>query len=88
MKIIAAIPREQEDVIERVLRSLHLWDPPWKRHRNVRGPPPSSRGGPASAPADAQTCEETFEAEAVDPIIDDDLYAVDPVPQEDDDTPA
>ena len=32
--------------------------------------------------------EEAVEAEAIDPIIDDELYAVDPVPQDDDDTPA
>jgi len=84
MKIIAAISREQEDVIERILRHLHLWDPPWKRQRKVRGPPPSSMDGPASSPAESRKCEENFEAETIDPMIDDELYAVDPVPPDDD----
>jgi hypothetical protein len=65
-----------------------LWDPPWKRQRKPRGPPPSSTDGSAPSPAKAQRferrCAETFEAEAVDPIIDDELYAVDPVPPDDD----
>ena len=85
MKIITAIAREQEDVIERILRCLKLWDPPWKRQRKVRGPPPSSMDGPAPSPAKARKCEETFEA--IDPIIDDELYAIDPVPP-DEDAPA
>jgi hypothetical protein len=84
MKIIAAIAREQEDVIQRVLRHLHLWDPPWKRQRKVRRPPQSSRDGSDVSPADAQRPEEAFEADAVDPIIPDDFYAVDPVPPDDD----
>ena len=85
MRIIAAIAREQEDVIERILRHLHLWDPPWKRQRKVRGPPPSSMNESAPSPTKARNCEEeTFETEAVDPIIDDELYAVDPLPPDDD----
>jgi hypothetical protein len=84
MKIIAAIAREQEDVIERVLRHLHLWDPPWKRQRKVRGPPPSPMDGSVPSPPDAQRCQETFEGDAVDPIIPDELYAVDPIPPDDD----
>ena len=54
MKIIAVISREQEDVIERVLRHLYLWDPPWKRPRKVRGPPPSQGDGSASSPPQAR----------------------------------
>ena len=88
MKIIAAIAREEEDVIERVLRHLHLWDPPWKRQRKVRGPPPSSMDGSAASPPDARSCEQAVEAEAIDPVIADELYAVDPVSQEDDEAPA
>jgi hypothetical protein len=87
MKIIAAIAREQGDAIERILRSLKLWDPPWKRQRKVRGPPPSSMDGPVPSPTKARKREATFEADSVDPIIDDELYAVDPDPP-DDDAPA
>jgi hypothetical protein len=97
MKIIAAIAREQEDVIERVLRHLHLWDPPWKRPRKARGPPPTH--GPSSREESAasasrssaevtQGFEENAEAEDIDPTIEDDLYAIDPAPQEDDEPPA
>jgi hypothetical protein len=75
MKIVAAIAPEQEDVIERILRHLHLWDPPWKRQRKARGPPPSSRAGSNVSPAHAET---------FDRIIDNELYAIDPIPQEDD----
>jgi hypothetical protein len=33
MKIIAALtPPHQEDEIERILRHLHLWDPPLEAH--------------------------------------------------------
>jgi hypothetical protein len=92
MKIIAAIAREQGDVIERVLRHLGLWDPPWKRKRKIRGPPPSSRAGSTSSASDAvdaPSFEEAVDAsEGIDPGLDDDLYAIDPVPREDDDTQA
>jgi len=84
MKIIAAIAREQGDVIERVLRHLHLWDPPWKRPRKVRGPPSPSRDGSDPSPANAQRREEAFEADTIDPIIPDEFYAVDPAPPDDD----
>jgi hypothetical protein len=89
MKIIAAIAREQGDVIERVLRHLGLWDPPWKRKRKIRGPPPSSRAGSTSSASDAPSFEEAVDAsDGIDPGLDDDLYAIDPVPREDDDTQA
>ena len=92
MKIIAAIAWEQGDVIERVLRHLGLWDPPWKRKRKIRGPPPSSRAGSTSSASDAvdaPSFEEAVDAsEGIDPGLDDDLYAIDPVPKEDDDTQA
>jgi hypothetical protein len=42
MEIIAAISSPaQDDVIERVLQHLNLWDPPWRRERRARGPPTS-----------------------------------------------
>ena len=40
MKIIAAISSpEQDEVIEKILRSRREWDPPWFRQRKARGPP-------------------------------------------------
>ena len=68
-------------MIERILRYLKLWDPPWKRQRKARGPPPasSSQSAATSTPAPEET---------TDRIIDDELYAVDPIPQEDDNTRA
>jgi hypothetical protein len=79
MKIIAAIAPEQQDVIERILRHLHIWDPPWKRVRKARGPPqlaqstaqPRVQGLP-SAPA-----------ETIEPVINDELYSVDQIPPDD-----
>ena len=45
MEVLAAISSPaQEDVIEKILRSRGEWDPPWKRPRKIRGPPPSSPG--------------------------------------------
>ena len=79
MKIVAAIAPEQEQVIERILRHLQLWDPPWKRQRKARGPPHSSGTGGSVRPASRET---------IDPIIDDDLHTIDFIPPEDDDTPA
>jgi hypothetical protein len=79
MKIVAALSSpHQDDVIERILRHLHLWDPPWKRFRPARGPPPG--GPPTSAPARPAS----IFPETSDPIIDDDLYCVDPIPPDDD----
>jgi hypothetical protein len=40
LKVIAAISSPaQDDVIEKILRSKNLWDPPWLKKRPVRGPP-------------------------------------------------
>jgi hypothetical protein len=40
MKIISVITSpKQDDVIERILRHLKMWDPPWLRERKIRGPP-------------------------------------------------
>ena len=66
MKIVAAISSPaQDEVIEKLLRHLNLWAPPWKRQRQARGPPPPS------APGDSP-------AGPIDPQPDLDDYAVDP----------
>jgi hypothetical protein len=67
MKIIAAIGPEQEDVIERILRHLNLWDPPWRRARKARGPPLAPYA--TTAPDRSNT---------VDPLPNDESYSVDP----------
>ena len=79
MKMVSAISSpEQDDVIERILRHLHIWNPPWLRQRRARGPPPST--GPPSAVPPQQP------AESIDPVFDDELYVVDP-PFDDDRPP-
>jgi hypothetical protein len=54
MRIVAAITYpDQEGVIEKILRHLHRWDPPWKWARKARGPPPPAPGSmrdPRTAP--------------------------------------
>ena len=53
MEVLAALSSPaQDDVIEKILRARNEWDPPWKRPRKVRGPPPSTSGsqGPRDAP--------------------------------------
>ena len=40
MRILAAISSpEQDEVIERILKCIDRWDPPWERERQPRGPP-------------------------------------------------
>jgi hypothetical protein len=42
MKILAAISSPAQDaVIEAILRERGEWDPPWRRKRKARAPPPS-----------------------------------------------
>ena len=77
MKIIAALTSpHQEDEIERILRHIQLWDPPWKRTHKARGPP--IRRGPTSPlqPPPPEPCPE----QTIDPIVDDTLYSTDPIP--------
>jgi hypothetical protein len=76
MKIIAAIGPDQPDVIERILRHMKLWDPPWLRQRNARGPPPST--GPPQL-----RDRESEPPATIDPVIDEELYLVDPPTQDD-----
>jgi len=72
MRIIAAISSPaQDDVIEKILRQLDRWDPPWKRHRKARGPP-ASRSAPSSPGP-----------EAFDLGPDVDQYCRDPPPNDD-----
>ncbi len=41
MRVISALTHpHHDDVIERILRWRGEWDPPWKRQRRARGPPP------------------------------------------------
>ena len=78
MKIVAAISSPQQDeVIEKILRHLKLWAPPWKRERKARGPPPRRAG--ADTPEER---EEPSPAEPIDPERGTDDYAVDPPWQE------
>ena len=58
---------QQDDVIERILRHLNRWDPPWLPQRKARGPPPSTRPPQPGA----------LQPESpgpIDPVIDDELY--------------
>ncbi|MFQ5505398.1 MAG: hypothetical protein ACE5F1_11455 [Planctomycetota bacterium] len=77
MRIIAAISSpEQDDVIEKILRHLQIWDPPWLRHRapRARAPPgPSSFNDPRTP----------SEPEFIDPPVDDEQYIIDPPPGDD-----
>ena len=42
MRVLSAIESpHHDDVIERILRHLGLWDPPWTRQRRARAPPPA-----------------------------------------------
>jgi hypothetical protein len=41
MRIVSAFTfPEQDSIIERILKHLKIWDPPWKKVRSPRGPPP------------------------------------------------
>jgi len=43
MKLVAAISSPaQDDVIEKILRHIGVWDPPWKTERKARAPPRQS----------------------------------------------
>ena len=78
MKIVAAISSpHQDEVIEKILRHLKLWAPPWKRERKARGPPPRRAG--ADTPEER---EEPSPAEPIDPERGTDDYAADPPWQE------
>jgi hypothetical protein len=79
MKIIAAIGPDQPDVIERILRHLNRWDPPWKRVRKARGPP----HGPQSASQPPAQGLPSAPAVTIDTAINDELNLVDEIPPDD-----
>ena len=66
-------------MIEKILRHLSLWDPPWLRPPKARGPPPTARG--ATVPTARRS--PTHTSHTIDPLIDDELYSVDEIPPED-----
>jgi hypothetical protein len=73
MKIIAAITSPaQDDVIEKALRHLKIWAPPWKRERKARGPPSGDHGGEKPSGGDPSP------AEPIDPERSFQDYAVEP----------
>ena len=80
MKIIAAIGPDQPDVIERILRHLNRWDPPWKPVRKTRGPP---KGSQSTAPPPPAQGSALSPAQTIDPVIDDALYSLDEIPPHD-----
>ena len=72
MRIIAAISSPKQDgVIEKILRSLGRWDPPWQRQRTPRPRAPPSLTSFDDAPSPS-------EPEFIDPTVDDEQYIVDP----------
>jgi hypothetical protein len=88
MQIIAAITSPHEDdVIERVLRHLELWNPPWKRQRRARGPRPRALAfEPLAQERQEADLSEAIEAERsmdeylVDPPSKDEIYTLHPCP--------
>jgi hypothetical protein len=75
MRIIAAITSpHQDDVIERVLKHLKNWAPPWKRARKTPGPP--ARYWDCGDPPEQR--ERAPRAASIDPLPDTDAYVVDP----------
>ena len=79
MKIVAALTSPHKDeAIEKILRHLKLWAPPWKRERKARGPP--RRGAGEDTPEER---DDLSPAELIDPERDIDEHAVDPPWQDD-----
>lgn len=78
MKVIAAITSPAHDeVIEKILRCIGRWNPPWKRARRARGPPARK---PPIAPSPG---EDLAAAGTIDPQWDFETYIVDPPAPED-----
>ncbi len=79
MRIISVITSpKQDDVIERILRHLNMWDPPWLRERNIRGPPKQLeffRDQEEESSQDRPVREEDFNQ---DPGLEDDFSQVSP----------
>jgi len=75
MRIIAAISSpEQDDVIEKILRSLGRWDPPWQRQRTPRARAPPRPTSFHDTPPPPPPSEPEF----IELTIDDEQHIVDP----------
>ncbi len=62
MVVLSAIASPaQDEVIEKILKHLHLWDPPWSRQRSARGPPVSKTS------SSSLSAESDWTAEWMDP---------------------
>jgi hypothetical protein len=67
MSVIAAISSPAQDhVIEKILRSRGEWDPPWKRPRKTRGPPPETSQSQGSSDSQGAPFAESW-PEGIDP---------------------
>ncbi len=74
MRVVAAISSPgQDDVIEKILKSRGQWDPPWKRARKIRGPPPAVPGTPSSETRSSLSPREDWPEGVDPPHPDDDL---------------
>ena len=70
MKIIAGLTSpHQDEAIEKILRHVGLWDPPWKRERKARGPPLSHQDSGDSL----EEVDDLFSTGPIDPPWEDDI---------------
>jgi hypothetical protein len=84
MKTVAALSSPHQDhVIERILRHLSLWDPPWLRPPKARGPPPTAPGATVPNVRRSSTSSSIHPSHTIDPLIDDERYCADDIPPED-----
>jgi hypothetical protein len=77
MAPVAAITSPaQDDVIEKILRYVQIWNPPWQRERAPKARAPKARAPPQ--PLEFDDARAPSEPECIDPPVDDELYFVDP----------
>ena len=80
MRIVSFITHpKQDDVIERILRHLNMWDPPWLRERKIRGPPRQLELFSEDEAMFSQARPESEEDFNQDPPTQDDFSQVPPV---------